>query len=89
MVLDTPANQVADEHHGAVVIGAGFGSAFSSSSSPDGRKLAFPSSNGGATTRMIGSSNAAQTAISGTRTVTPATARSFARWRKYHDGVLR
>jgi hypothetical protein len=28
MVLDTRAKQVADEHHGIVVIGAGFDSAF-------------------------------------------------------------
>ncbi|CAH2395535.1 hypothetical protein [Mesorhizobium escarrei] len=28
MVLDTPAKQVADEHHGVVVIGAGYDSAF-------------------------------------------------------------
>ncbi|RWO20481.1 hypothetical protein [Mesorhizobium sp.] len=132
MVLDTRAKQVADEHHGVVAIGVGFDSAFFLHQFVGRRKGRVLALEWDATTRMIGSSNAAQTAISGrtpadrgiTRSawsaaptagsgrhrgslLTTSTGRpamtisslsaaaqavmpvsSFARGRKYYDGVL-
>jgi hypothetical protein len=69
MVLDTRAKQVAGkhhgiEHHGIVVIGAGFDSAFFLQKFVR-KKARVPVLEWGATTRMIGSSNAAQTADRG------------------------
>ncbi|RWB07738.1 MAG: hypothetical protein EOS07_03630 [Mesorhizobium sp.] len=97
MVLDTRIKQVADEHHGIFVIGVGFDSGFFLHQFVGRRKARVLVPNGDATIRMIGSSNAAQTAISGTRTpadrgltrsawsVMPVS--SFARGRKCYDGV--